>query len=64
MAQVLPEAGDEPLGEPFHVIGRWTTLALPAGDYRLRVHGVGRLGRTYRFAVNRGETQTHMPLAR
>ena len=58
VAQVLPEAGDEPLGEPFHVATR-TTLALPAGDYRLRVHGVGRLGRTYRFAVNRGETQTH-----
>ena len=36
-----------------------STLALPAGDYRLRVHGVGRLGRTYRFAVNRGETQLH-----
>ncbi len=58
MAQVLPESSDEPLGEPFSVMTR-STLALPAGDYRLRVHGVGRLGRTYRFAVNRGETQAH-----
>ena len=57
VAQVLPEVGDDPLGEPFQVMAR-STLALPAGDYRLRVHGVGRLGRTYRFAVNRGETQT------
>jgi hypothetical protein len=57
-AQVLPESGDEPLGEPFDVVTR-ATVALPAGDYRLRVHGVGRLGRTYRFAVNAGETQTH-----
>jgi PQQ-like domain len=58
VAQVLPEAGDGPLGEQFHVTTR-STLALPAGDYRLRVHGEGRLGRTYRFAVNQGETQTH-----
>ncbi len=58
LAQVLSEAGDRPLGEPFHVTAR-STVALPAGDYRLRVHGAGRLGRTYRFAVNRGETQSH-----
>ncbi len=57
-AQVFSETGEEPLGEPFHLISR-STLALPDGDYRLRVNGVGRLGRTYRFAVNRGETQTH-----
>ncbi len=58
MAQVLPESGDEPIGEPFQVTSR-SILTLPEGDYRLRVHAVGRLGRTYRFAVNRGETQTH-----
>ncbi len=58
VAQVLPEQGDDPIGEPFDLVTR-TTLALPAGDYRLRVHGVGRLGRTFRFAVNQGETQTH-----
>jgi hypothetical protein len=58
VAQVLAETDDRPVGEPFHVAAR-STLSLPAGDYRLRVHGVGRLGRTYRFAVNRGETQTH-----
>jgi len=57
-AQVLPESGDLPAGEPFEVVTRWV-LALPAGDYRLRLNGVGRLGRTCRFAVNRGETQTH-----
>ncbi len=35
------------------------TLTLPDGDYRLRVTGNGRLGRTPRFAVNRGETIAH-----
>jgi hypothetical protein len=58
VAQVLRESGDEPLADPFTVMAQ-STLALPAGEYRLRVHGVGRLGRTYRFAVNSGETQTH-----
>ena len=58
LAQVLPESGDEPLDEPFDVVAR-STLALPAGDYRLRVNAPGRLGRTYRFAVNRGETIAH-----
>ena len=58
IAQLLPESGDEPLGEPFDVVKR-STLSLPEGDYRLRVHGVGRLGRTYRLAVNRGETRAH-----
>ena len=58
LAQLLPESGDEPLDEPFDVVAR-STLSLPAGDYRLRVNGAGRLGRTYRFAVNQGETITH-----
>ena len=48
VAQVLPEAGDAPLGDPFPVMAR-VTLALPAGDYQLRVHGVGRLGRDLSF---------------
>ena len=39
-AQVLPESGDAPLGEPFHVLNR-STVALPEGDYRLRVHRRG-----------------------
>jgi hypothetical protein len=60
IAQLLPESGDEPLGVPFDVVTR-STLALPAGDYRLRVHAAGRLGRTYRLAVNRGETQAYAP---
>jgi hypothetical protein len=58
LVQVLPETGDEPIDEPFDVVTR-STLALPAGDYRLRVNAVGRLGRTYQFAVNRGETIAH-----
>ena len=58
IAQLLPKTGDEPLGEAFDVVTR-ATLSLPAGDYRLRVHGVGRLGRTFRFAINRGETRSH-----
>jgi tRNA A-37 threonylcarbamoyl transferase component Bud32/outer membrane protein assembly factor BamB len=57
-AQVLAESHDEAAGEPFDVVGQ-SALSLPAGDYRLRVTGHGRLGRTYRFAVNRGETVTH-----
>ena len=56
--QVLSEPGDESIGEPFDLITR-ATVALPAGDYQLRLNGKGRLGRTYRFAVNRGETQAH-----
>jgi hypothetical protein len=44
LAQVLAEADEVPLGEPFSVMTN-STLALPAGDYRLRVHGVGQLGR-------------------
>jgi hypothetical protein len=58
IAQLLTESGDGPLGDPFEVVTR-STLALPAGDYRLRVHGAGRLGRTYRLAVNRRETRAH-----
>ena len=56
--QVLSETGDEPIGESFELAKR-VVLTLPDGDYRLRLSGVGRLGRTYRFAVNRGETQSH-----
>ena len=56
--QVLDESGENPLGEPVEVFKK-TTLALPAGDYRLRVNGEGRLGRTYRLAVNRRETIDH-----
>jgi hypothetical protein len=58
LVQVLSESGDEPVDEPFDVVTRFTK-ALPAGDYRLWVNGIGRLGRTYRFAVNRGETIAH-----
>ncbi len=55
--QILPEDGDEPLGEPFDMARRGV-VALSDGDYRLRVTARGRLSRTYRVAVNRGETQT------
>ena len=58
-AEVLPaSSGDEPIGEPFD-IGTRTVVALPAGDYRLRVKATGLMGQTYRVAVNRGETRTH-----
>ncbi len=56
--QVLGESGDDPIGEPVDV-NPTATLSLPAGDYRLRVTGTGRLSRTYRMAVNRGETLAH-----
>ncbi len=58
VCQVLAETSDDPIGEPFDLITR-AIVSLPAGDYRLRVSGKGRLGRTYRFAVNRGETHSH-----
>ena len=58
-AEVLPESGDDrPIGEPFDV-GARTVLALPAGDYRLRVKAPGLMSQTYRVAINRGETRTH-----
>ena len=42
-AEVLPESGsDQPIGDPFDV-GARAVLALPAGDYRLRVRGAGLL---------------------
>ncbi len=58
VVQVLPESSDEPIGEPIDLVAR-STLALPAGDYRLNVNAAGRLGKTYRVAVNRGETIEH-----
>ena len=59
IAQVLRESSDEPVADPFPVMAR-STLALPAGEYRLRVHGVGRLGRTYRFSRQpRRDTDAH-----
>ena len=57
VGQVLAESSDDPIGEPFDLVSR-AVLSLPAGEYRLRVTGKGRLSRTYRFAVNRGETQS------
>jgi hypothetical protein len=56
--QVLPETGDQPLGEPIDVVSRYV-LSLTAGEYRLKVNGKGRLGRTFRFAVDRGESIHH-----
>jgi outer membrane protein assembly factor BamB len=55
VVQVLDEASEEPLGEPVGLVDR-AVIALPAGEYKLRVDGKGRLGRTFRFSVNRGET--------
>ena len=56
--QVLDESGEEPIGEPVDLVKK-TTLSLPDGDYRVRAIAVGRLGRTFRLAVNRGETIAH-----
>ena len=58
-AQVLGEDADVAIGEPVDVVTR-ATISLPQGEYRLRVDGKGRLGRTYRIGVNRGETQSHL----
>ena len=48
----------DPIGEAFDLVDR-AVLTLPDGEYQLRVDGKGRVGRTYRFAVNRGERQLH-----
>ena len=58
VVQVLAEDSDTPIGEPFDLATR-AVVELPEGDYRLRVNGKGRIGRTFRFAVNRGETLAH-----
>ena len=58
VVQVLAEQSETTIGAPFDLASR-AVVTLPAGEYRLRVDGTGRLGRTYRFAVNRGETQSH-----
>ncbi len=58
IVQVLAEDSDTPVGEPFDLATR-AVVELPEGEYRLRVNGKGRLGRTFRFAVNRGETLAH-----
>ena len=63
MVQVLDETSDMAVGEPFDLVDR-AVLTLPEGEYRLRVDGTGRLGRTYRFAVNRGETRNAFDFAR
>ena len=58
-AEVLPESGsEEPITEPFDV-GARAVIALPAGDYRLRVRGAGLLSQTYKVAFHRGETRAH-----
>ncbi len=58
VVQVLAEDSDTVIGESFDLATR-AVVELPEGDYRLRVNGEGRLGRTFRFAVNRGETLAH-----
>jgi hypothetical protein len=56
--QVLDESTDTAIGEPFDLVRR-AVVSLPAGEYRLSANGIGRMGRTYRFTVNRGEIQAH-----
>ncbi len=58
VVQVLEEESERPVSEPVGLVDR-AVIELPAGEYRLRVDGKGRLGRTFRFSVNRGETLAH-----
>ena len=58
VAQVLEEELDNAVGEPFDLAGR-VVVGLQEGEYRLRVAGTGRLGRIFRFAVVRGQTQRY-----
>ena len=63
VVQVLNEASEQPVGEPVGLVDR-VVIALPAGEYKLRVEGKGRLSRTFRFSVNRGELLAHRVLDR
>ncbi len=56
--QILSESDDAPIGKSLGLIRR-EVLTLPDGDYRLRASARGRLSRTFRFAVNRGELLSH-----
>ncbi len=56
--QVLAAESDATIGTTIELASR-AELALPDGEYRVRVNGKGRVGRTYRFVVNRGERQSH-----
>ncbi len=58
VGQVLEGDSDVAIGEPFDIATR-AAVNLPEGDYRLRVNGMGRLGRTFRFVVAGGETHVH-----
>ena len=58
VGQVLEGDSDRAIGEPFDIASR-AVVNLPEGDYRLRVNGVGRLGRILRFAVAARETHVH-----
>ncbi len=58
VVQVVDVTSDAPIGAPIDLVDR-AILTLPDGEYRLRVTGKGRVGRTYRFGVNRGERQLH-----
>ena len=58
VVQVLEEVSEEPLGERMGLVDR-VVIELPAGEYKLRVEGRGRLSRTFRIAVNRGEMLAH-----
>ena len=58
IVQVFEASSDTPVGEAFELSAR-RVVALPEGEYRLCANGSGRLGRTYRFLVNRGERQAH-----
>ena len=58
IVRVLEETGTRAVGEPLGLVDR-AVIELPEGDYQLRVEGKGRLSRTFRFAVNRGELQSY-----
>ncbi len=53
--RVLGASDDATILGPIELVRR-ATLELPPGDYRLHATGEAQLGRTLRFAVNRGET--------
>jgi hypothetical protein len=56
-AEILHADRDEPVADEF-TVPNTTPMALPEGEYRVRLSAPGRPSETYRFSVDRGQSQT------
>ena len=57
-AEILQPDRDEPVGEPFTVPTR-SPVAIPEGDYRVRLSAPGKLSETYQLRLERGLPQDY-----